>query len=177
LTFPPTGEAIFDSKGNFLYSDTSKVVEERKIWRQKIDAFKKDNAKLVLAFDSTIEKSHFDNSEEFKKYFGKELQPIASDKDSTSFNLNLNKIRSHGKFYLMNDDNFPKGREIWEKKYDFIFSGALSVNRIQFDKNKSVGVFSAGFYCGGKCGQGFRIFIKKVNNHRQIVKVDNTWIS
>jgi hypothetical protein len=77
----------------------------------------------------------------------------------------------------MNANKFPKGRKIWDKKYKFILNGVLSVNRIQFDKSKTVGVLSAGFYCGGLCGQGFRIFIKKTNNHWEIAKIDGTWIS
>lgn len=176
-SFPPHGKSIFDSRGKFIYSDTSNIIAERKLWREKIKLLKNDKAKLVIAFDPNILESHFDNSEEFKKFSLSDLQPVMLDADSLSFSLDINKMRSRGKFYLMNANKFPKGREIWDKRYNFIFNGALSVNRIQFNKTKTVGVLSAGFYCGGKCGQGFRIFIKKNNNKWQIVKIDPTWIS
>ena len=177
LSFPPLGKPVYDSKGKFIYSDTSNIDVERKAWRERIETFKNDKARLVMAFDPNIATSHFDNSEEFKKYFHVDLQPVMLDKDSISVTLDINKIRSFGKFYLMNANKFPKGRKIWDKKYKFILNGVLSVNRIQFDKSKTVGVLSAGFYCGGLCGQGFRIFIKKTNNHWEIAKIDGTWIS
>jgi transcription elongation factor Elf1 len=176
-SFPPAGESVFDKQGNFLYSDTSKVVKERKAWREKIKNLKNDNAKLIIVFDPNIKESHFDNGKEFESYFGKKLIPYTIKKDTASFVLDFKKLKSKGKFHLMHADKFPKGREIWDKKYNFILCGALDVNNIQFDKEKKYGVLSAGFYCGGKCGQGFRIYIKKIKDYWKIVKVDGTWIS
>lgn len=175
--FPPYGKPVFDKQGKFLYSDTTKVIEERKVWREEIKKLENDNAKLIIAFDPIINESHFNNTQEFEAYFGKKLLPFKTEKDSTSFILDFERLRSKGKFQLMPADKFPKGRAIWNKKYAFILTGALDVNHIEFDKEKTCGVLSAGFYCGGKCGQGFRIFIKKIKGHWKIVKVDGTWIS
>jgi hypothetical protein len=95
LSFPPLGKPVYDSKGKFIYSDTSNIDVERKAWRERIETFKNDKARLVMAFDPNIATSHFDNSEEFKKYFHVDLQPVMLDKDSISVTLDINKILSN----------------------------------------------------------------------------------
>jgi len=53
----------------------------------------------------------------------------------------------------------------------------VSFSRIQFDKNRQFGILDGGFVCGRHCGQGFRIYIKKVNNNWIIDEVEGTWIA
>ena len=74
-------------------------------------------------------------------------------------------------------NQFPKRDKIWETKYDFNFSGVVFFTKIQFDTNKKFGILNGSFICGGKCGQGFRIYIKKENVKWKVDKVEGTWIS
>ncbi len=77
----------------------------------------------------------------------------------------------------MDLSKFPERDKIWETKYNFNFSGVVFFNKIQFDTSKKYGILDGGFLCGVKCGQGYRIYIKKVNSKWKIDKVDRTWES
>ena len=97
--------------------------------------------------------------------------------DSLEYKIDIEKIKLKGKFKLMDLSKFPEKDKIWGTKYNFNFSGVAYFRKIQFDTTKKYGILDGGFYCGGKCGQGFRIYIKKENGKWKVDKINGTWIS
>ncbi len=66
--------------------------------------------------------------------------------------------------------------EKWSEKYPK-FAGAMSFSKIRFDDTYQSGEIMVSYSCGGKCGLGYNVFIKKVNQKWIVDKVEQTWIS
>jgi hypothetical protein len=178
---PLLGESIFDKEGNYIGTDSTKVTNEQRQrlaeWKSEQTAIEKDTSKIIIAFDPLIKRSMGDVKDDFEKHFkGAKIWHSKKEVD-TVYTIDFKNIKLKGKFELRDVSEFPEGREIWKKKYDFVFSGVVYFSRIQFDRGKKFGILDGGFVCGRLCGQGFRIYIKKIKNKWVIDKIDNTWVS
>lgn len=182
---PPMGESVFDSTGHYIRTDSTKATREQKIeyssWEKERDKLEKDTSTVIIAFDPFLKKNELELNQKLKENYPKAKIVQTSEKELHEFRFDFEKIKLNNKFKLKNISEFPKvGNEfilLYEMKYDFIFSGFLSLSRIQFDEMKQVGVLNGGFSYCGRCGRGFNIYIKKVNNKWVINKVEATWIS
>ncbi len=182
LNFPPKyGELIFDKEGRYIRTDSTKATNEEKKalleWKRRNLEIENDTSKIIVAFESKIKFNNEDLREDFEKHFkGAKLQKLKKE-DSLEYKIDIEKIKLKGKFKLMDLSKFPEKDKIWETKYNFNFSGVAYFRKIQFDTTKKYGILDGGFYCGGKCGQGFRIYIKKENGKWKVDKINGTWIS
>jgi hypothetical protein len=181
--FPPKyGKSIYDKTGHYIGVDSTKATNEEKLklieWKKRTLEIKNDTSKIIIAFDPKIEKSRDSLKNDFEKHFPNTKLFKAKTETETAYVLDFKNIKLNNKFKLKNISEFPKERGvIWETKYNFLFSGVVDFSRIQFDKEKKFGILDGGFYCGRLCGQGFRIYIKKVNKKWIIDKIEGTWIS
>jgi len=175
---PPLGKRIYDRNDNYVTTDTTNIKAEREKWKRELEKIKKDTSKLIVAFVPILRKSRWHVKEDFEKHFPKiKLYEPKKDKE-VEYRFDFKGIKLNGKFELRDYFKFPQERgAIWETKYNFVFSGVLDFSRIQFDKDKKFGVLDAGFGCGRLCGQGFRVYIKKMNNKWVIDKIEGTWVS
>ena len=64
----------------------------------------------------------------------------------------------------------------WEAKYKK-FIGVMSFSYITFDKAKENGNLEVSYRCGGKCGLGYKVYLKKISGKWKVLKTENTWIS
>ncbi len=179
---PIYGEPIFDNQGRYIRTDSSNVTEHEKIefakWKCNRIAIEKDTSKLIVAFDPKLRKIRGSVKADFEKHFPNAKLYEPKNEEIAEYNFDFKNIKLNNKFVMKDLNKFPKERgAIWETKYNFIFSGILDFSKIQFDVNKKFGIIDAGFGCGGKCGQGFRIYIKMENGKWKIDKVEPTWIS
>ncbi|WP_264554126.1 hypothetical protein [Flavobacterium sp. N2038] len=181
--FPPQyGESIFDETGHYIGVDSTKATKEQKRklleWKINTEKIKRDTSKIIIAFNPLLKDNSQDLKEDFKKHFKNAKIFIAKEKKETEYLFDFKNIKLNNKFELRNISQFPKERgAIWVTKYNFVFSGAVIFSRIQFDKDKKFGILDGGFVCGRLCGQGSRIYIKKINNKWVIDKIENTWVS
>lgn len=133
------------------------------------DSIKKDTLHRVVAFDiqNYIAQDDF-LTDSLRKY------KLAND---SVWNFKLEKYNTQ-RYDFKNSTEFPLTEQLteWEKKYPK-FSGNLSFSKIYFDDVKESGVFEATYYCGARCGLGYSVHIKKINNKWKITKVMHTWIS
>ncbi len=178
---PKYGHFIYDDKGRYLKTDSSKATFEEKrallAWKRRNWQIEKDTSKIIIGFDSKIKFRNDDFTEDFEKHFkGSKLHKLKKE-DCLDYKIDIEKIKLKSKFKLMDLSKFPERDKIWETKYNFNFSGVVFFNKIQFDTSKKYGILDGGFLCGVKCGQGYRIYIKKVNSKWKIDKVDRTWES
>lgn len=105
---------------------------------------------------------------------------ITQKEENLKFRFNFEKIKLGNKFKLKNISEFPKvefPHRITDLKYDFVFSGVFYLSRIEFNQEKKAGVLGGSFDFCGKCGRGFIILIKKVNNKWVIDKIEQIWVS
>jgi len=181
--FPPEyGESIFDKTGHYIGVDSTKATKEQKQklleWKINTEKIKKDTSKIVIAFNPIIEYSNEDLKEYLEKHFKNTKACVPKEKIYNEYILDFQKIKLNNRFELRHINQFPKERgRIWLTTYNFNFSGAVFFSRIQFDQNKKFGVLNGGFACGDRCGQGFRIYIKQINQKWIIDEIEETWVS
>lgn len=175
---PPVGELIFDKTGHAIV-DSTKATKEQIIkyrgWEKERDRIEKDTSTVIIAFDPFLTKNE-KLIEESKIYFPKIEIYNTKNEEESKFRFDFEKIKLNNRFKLKNISEFSKD-DIFETKYDFIFSGIVSFSRIQFDKKRKNGILESGFVCGRLCGHGFIIHIKNVKNKWVIEKIQGTWIS
>lgn len=187
FSIPPPiyGKRIYDKEGNFIAVDSTKGTKEQKQknieWKNRLEAIEKDTSKLIVAFDPNIKRIttiENDVKEDFERHFkGAKIYNSNIEADSI-YIIDFKNIKIKNRFELKDRSTFPKGnREIWRTKYNFIFSGVVFFSGIQFDKDKKYGILNGGFMCNKLCGDGFRIYIKKIDNKWVIDKIENTWVS
>ena len=179
---PIVGKIIYDNEGNYVRVDSTKGTNEQKQklldWKNHIKNIEKDTSKIIIAFDPLIKDNSRDLKEDFKTHFKNSKIFLSKEKKETEYIFDFKNIKLNNKFRLKDIALFPKNNKaIWKAKYNFIFGGVVSFSRIQFDKNRQFGILDGGFVCGRHCGQGFRIYIKKVNNKWIINEVEGTWIA
>lgn len=179
---PIYGALTYDEKGNRISVDSTMSIEEQKRrmdkWKHNQETIEKDTSKLIVAFNPKIERSSEDLKEYLEEYFKVTEVFYPKIEGDSTYTIDFKNIPLKGKFQIRNISEFPKDRrEFWEKKYDFVFAGAVYFTGIQFDKERKFGVLDGGFSCGRHCGIGVRIYIKKVNDKWIIDKIDNTSVS
>ncbi|WP_192500091.1 hypothetical protein [Flavobacterium sp. PL002] len=83
---------------------------------------------------------------------------------------NLSKY-NNSKFIFRHLSEHPtdKDLEYTDWKTENKFAGVLSFSRIKFDTKKESGSLAVGYLCGGKCGLGYMVCIKKIKNKWVIV--------
>jgi hypothetical protein len=176
LTLPPlpNGMVISESqmKENIrIHKEHLAEFQKRKI---KIE---KDTARIVLAIVDTIFVSKKINRKKLRGHFENIEFENDTLKNNIEYKINLSQFRNNEKYIFKYRSDFPKGRGIWRSEYPFYFGAVISFSRISFDKNKKNGVLESGTTFGRLNGNGFRIFIKKINGKWKIQKIEGTWIS
>jgi hypothetical protein len=175
---PPLGKPIYDKNDNYIGRDTSNIKVERENWEREQTRIKNDTSKIIFAFDPKIKRNQYNVEDDFEKHFSGAKIFESKKEQILEYEFDFKKIKLKNRFVLKNISEFPKGKgEIWKAKYNFIFSGVVFFTRIQFDKDKKFGILDGGFACGRLCGQGSRIYIKKINNKWVIDKIEGTWVS
>ncbi|GIZ09195.1 hypothetical protein [Flavobacterium sp. UMI-01] len=182
---PMLGEFVTDKKGD-VFLDSTKITEEQEIrykkWETRREVAKKDTSEIILAFNPWIKN-------DFNPYFDKKLLeefPISEfsvkGKDTLrQFLFDYSKIKLNNKFKLKNISEFSNTDNhpylLFERNYNFVFSGIFTISRIQFDKEKTKGLFKASFSYCGRCGRGYNVYVKEINGVWEIDKIEDTWIS
>lgn len=91
--------------------------------------------------------------------------------------IDLNKF-TNPKFIFKDFAELPKKIELenWSEKYKK-FIGVMSFSKIKFDAKKENGTLNVSYDCGGKCGLGYKVYLKKEKGKWKVVKIEKTWIS
>ncbi len=182
---PMLGVDVTDKEGHVFRDSTkatkNQLIEYRK-WKKERERIEKDTSKVVIAFDPFLKKGDFyflNNNNLEKKY--PFLDTCIEDDDTIkAYRFDYEKLKLHNNFKLKNLSEFPEEKyrnEIYDLKYDFVFSGVLYLSRIQFDKQRQLGILEAGFSFCGRCGRSFIVYIKKVDGKWVIDRTHVTSVS
>jgi len=149
-SIPELGENMYDKGGKWI--GRSLIGQhKRDIERQiKTEALKNDTLNLIIAIGNG---------------------GLINDKTILR-NFNSRKFIFKHLSELPADENLKN----WTAKYAK-FAGVLSFSNIKFDISKENGILEVSYYCGGRCGLGYLVTIKKVKDKWIISKVEDTWIS
>jgi len=150
LNPPKSGEDIYDKNGKWIGRNLSPNHKKDNSHRIKIEALKKDTLSLIIAIGNEGLINDQTRIENFntRKFVFKHLSELPA---STNY-----------------DD--------WTAKYPK-FAGILFFSRIQFDVSKEYGTLNVSYYCGDRCGLGYTVTIKKLDDKWVISKVEDTWIA
>jgi hypothetical protein len=142
------------------------------------DSILNDKSKIKLVVDDYVEKITANDNIAITKLFNDLAIEFDNFQDSNHFRLDLSKYSRNKKFNFRYASEFPQ-ESYWDISIDSDLPvGAISISRIQFNRDRTMGVFPASASCGGgKCGRGFLILIKKKNNNWRIAKIIDTWVS
>jgi hypothetical protein len=150
--FPEQGKTLYDKNGKWIGRDTVGQHQRDLECEIKRTALKKDSLNLIIALGN---------------------EGLIND------SANLDKYRS-SKFIFKHLSELPKDKDIdfayWKSKYNK-FAGAMSFSNINFDNKKESGTLNVSYTCGGKCGLGYLVTIKKIKEKWVVIKVEDTWTS
>ncbi|MFC2185704.1 hypothetical protein ACFCT7_00210 [Fulvivirgaceae bacterium LMO-SS25] len=156
-----------------------KEVEE---FEYKLNNRKLDSSRLVIVVSDsliTINRNSLLNSILTEKGFNEnfEVDPTwrslaikLVDSTSHSRKFDLSKITEAGRYNIENDEDYEK------KEIERVI-GAVRFSRVAFDDEFNRGCFYYSFVCGGECGEGVIVFIRKVKGKWIIEGIRQLWIS
>lgn len=140
-------DSTYKDKRLYTFYPLPGMKEDNLEFQKQRKALEKDTLDLVIAVDNQ-RKIDFQKFKN-KKFIFKKLSEIQGE-----------------------DIEFKK----WTKKYPK-FAGAMSFSKITFDKNHENGKLTVSYSCGGKCGVGYEVYIKKEKRNWIIIRVKQTWVS
>lgn len=123
-------------------------------WKKYKNDWIKKNSKFDTEFIIAIE-------EKIKKWKHLDLAQV-----------DFGKIRNTKKFIFKPRKKFPVGIEIYEERLKYNFAGIFSFSRIEFNEEKLNGKLWVNYSCGGLCGQGGIVYIKKYKGNWEIEKIE-----
>jgi hypothetical protein len=150
--FPEQGKILHDKNGKWIGFDTIGQHQRDLECEIKRNYLAKDTLNLIIAIENEGLINDKTNLEKYKnpKFTFKHLSELPND---------------HILDY-----------ESWTAKYKK-FAGVMSFSNIKFDNRKEYGTLNISYTCGGGCGLGYLVTIKKIKNKWIIIKVEDTWIS
>jgi hypothetical protein len=169
----------YDSAGNYVRTDWAKSTSKQRIeyqkWSRRRNEISNDTSAIIIAFDPFIKRDSILQGM-LKIYYPKSTV-VKSEDESNEIRFIFETIELNNKFKIKNISEFPSTNidSLFVRKYDFVFSGALKVTRIQFDKFKNIGILAAGFTDGSISGDNFGyVLIEKVDGKWKINRIETT---
>lgn len=149
--------------------------ESNKRFNKELAEFKQKKFPVDLVFfDEVVIR---DNSKELQKHFKDAIISKDNVTDTLEYKLDRKKLDTYTAFHLKYVSRIPRGND--RRFYNeccYSVRGIIILSRIQFDDEKKYGVLTAGIECGGMCGYGYLIYIKKVKDKWVIDKIEDAWI-
>jgi hypothetical protein len=172
--FPENGKSIYDKNGKWLGFDSTSQNLRNKEWEQKKAKILQDTSKLVIGFDRLNFYTKDTDYLHFYRHF-KNLEKggMIYKNDARIFPIDLSQFVNSTKFNFKNREEY----KICETKNPSQIGSIISFSNAYFDISRKFGFINTGVTCGGDCGRGYIIFIKKIDKKWVIDKIELTWIS
>src|SRR5690606_10970304 len=146
--FPEQGKPLYDSKGKWIGNDTIGQHLRDLEFELKRAHFEQDTLDLIIA---------------------------VSHEGLINANTNLEKYntKKYKFIHLENIDERLIDYRFLKEKFEK-FGGALSFSNITFNENKTAGTLSVKYSCGGKCGLGYKVYLRKIDEKWIVAKTEET---
>ncbi|SHM14467.1 hypothetical protein [Flavobacterium chilense] len=168
---PPAPSGVDPSEYKLNRRNESKKRFNKELAESKQKKFPVD----LVFFDEVIIRDH---SKELQEHFKDAVISKDNVADTLEYKLDRKKLDAYTAFHLKYVSKIPRGND--RKFYNeccYSVPGIVLLSRIQFDDEKKYGVLTAGIECGGLCGYGYLIYIKKVNDKWVVDKIEDGWIA
>lgn len=159
-----------------------KYYKQKEEFQYKLNNRKADSARLVVLISDTLitykrnkSLSSILTEKGFKNNFNvdttwRSLALLLVDSNMNPTRINQYEITETGRYELENLYTYQseKGERV---------IGNVKFSRVAFNDDLTKGCFYYSFVCGGECGEGLMIFVKKVDNKWKIEGSRQLWIS
>jgi len=167
----------FDTNNKFIGYQPKDEKKLKEIYNKELNVIKKDSAKIFVVIIDKILKTNPNSKIELQRHFKNAILDTNSSIDTLEYSINQKDISSIKNLKVKFISKFKINERVWENNYRYSIYGVVDFSRIQFDTEKKYGILTSSVICGGLCGTGFRIFIKKIKNKWIVEKVEEAWIS
>ena len=165
---PPPVEEIFDSvSGKTVMQPTDKNEFLKQKIRNELVELKKDSTAITIVLNDTI---HSLAEDEKLKFQSKHALFQNAFDDGYKIVLD-SQLQTKGFQIVLASTYKPTADPFARVLKEFSFS------RILFDKEQKKGMLTGEYVCGGLCGNGYRIFIKKVQDKWTIDYIEHAWMA
>jgi hypothetical protein len=127
------------------------------------------NQKLKLKKWREYRTSYFKNKTQFIIGIEENMESFAN---IPSTKIDFTKIQNTNKFIFKSRTELPVDIDFRKESLEHNFVGIFSFSRIEIDEKKQKGELWVSYHCGGFCGKGGIVYIKKVDNNWEIEKIE-----
>ncbi len=165
---PPPVEEIFDSvSGKTVMRPSGKTELLKEEIRNELYEHKKDSTAITIVLNDTIHPLAEDEKLKFQSKY-----VLSENSFGNGYKIDLDpQIQTKG-FKIVLASTYKPTVDPFDRALK-----ELSFSRIVFDKEHKKGVLTGEYVCGGLCGNGYRIFIKQVQNKWTIDHIEHVWIA
>lgn len=159
---PPAITNVYDSSSKKTIARP--IAKDQAFKQGFIDELKQmrnKDAVIMVVINDSIHKIDEEDKQRLTTHFQSALP--GGDNDQASYKINLAEYKAGKPFKLIEAAGFARIKTIDE--IPPLLLRDIGFSRIAFDKEKKFGVLTCEFHCGLQCGSGYRIFIKKLDNH------------
>jgi hypothetical protein len=171
---PPPVRELYDSNSQ---QKTFEPIEKGQDFRNEIVEELSNNNEtdqVTIVLSDTIHKINIEEFSQLRKHFQLTDPGGMNEMDNSEYKIDFSKHKAGKMFKLVYASEYKlKEHDVSRER----ILSRISFSRIFFDKAKTVGVLTCEYICGGLCGNGYRVFIKKINDKWIIDKVEETWIA
>jgi hypothetical protein len=164
---PPPVEEVYDSiSGKTVLRSIAKTIQFKEQIRNELAEQKKDSAIVTIVINDSI---HPLAEDEKLKFQSKHV--LSDNIFGSGYKTDLDTKIIPGFKIVLSSQYKPTDAPLDKVLKEFSFS------RVVFDKDQNIGITTCEYVCGGLCGNGYRIFIKKVHNKWTVDYIEQAWIA
>lgn len=163
-----------ESNGKELASVEKKSIDRQSI-RNSLSSCERSKNYTIIVLSDSIHAIPFNDFEIFKSKYPTTKNAINTTFSQNSYLFPLNdvtvrpcfKLVLSSKYHPISNDSMMYVRQFKE----------VSFSRIIFNSDKTYGMLTCEYVCGGLCGNGYRVFIKQVGTKWLIDYIELAWVA
>ncbi|MEN2402893.1 hypothetical protein GKZ90_0024110 [Flavobacterium sp. MC2016-06] len=150
--------------------------EYKKQFNEELAHYKKIGFTIDMLFLDKITKAR-QNQNVLKAHFKDAIVLESNIPDTIEYKINRRKFDNYKAFHITYLSRFPRAKDRqYYNELRYQIRGVFNFSRIQFDSENKYGMLTVAMNCGNMCGNGFRIYIKKVKDKWVVDKIEDAWI-
>jgi len=179
ITFSMTPPRVKEVVDSITGKKELKPVEngqiDKEIIRVELSSCEKDLNYIIIVLNDSIHALSKDDLESFRSKYSTSRDRTNNSHLQKSYFLPLSDLTFRNCFKLILSSEY---RRTFNDSMMFVPQlKEVSFSRIVFDADKTHGMLTCEYVCGGLCGNGYRVYIKKEEGKWTIQRIEHAWIS
>ena len=175
MTPPRITEVVDSVTGKKELQLGDKSTRDRELIRNELSSCERNSSYIIIVLGDSIHPIHEDNVEIFQSKYSLPKDILGNSYFQKSYFLPLINLSFRNCFKLkLSSEYTPLSNNIRMVVRQF---REVSFSRIIFDADNTHGMLTCEYVCGSLCGNGYRIFIKKLHDKWVVDYVEHAWIA